>query len=96
MSVEIEKKPKVREEELKKIKEEVDREMNKRICESEKYDSLDVMRMDEINEEIGEMYRILEVKKEIKNLYKRKGERLLHKLNVERDIEERRKESEMN
>ena len=95
MSVGTEKKPKLREEELKKIKEEVDEVMNKRMEDCEKYDSLDVVRIDEINEEIGEMYRILELKKNIKNLYKRKGERLMDKLNDERDIEKRRNLGEL-
>lgn len=95
MSVGTEKKPKLREEELKKIKEEVDEVMNKRMEDCEKYDSLDVVRIDEINEEIGEMYRILELKKNIKNLYKRKGERLMNKLNDERDIEKRRNLGEL-
>lgn len=87
MSVESEKKPKLREEEMKKIKEEVNEVMNKRMGDCEKYSLEDVIRIDEINEEIGEMYRILEMKKQIKNLYKRKGERMMNKLNRERDIE---------
>lgn len=95
MSVGTEKKPKIRETELKKLKEEVDEVMNKRMGDSEKYDIDDVIRIDEINEEIGEMYRILELKKNIKNLYKRKGERLMNKLNDERDIEKRRNLGEL-
>ena len=54
MSVESEKKPKLREEEMKKIKEEVNEVMNKRMGDCEKYSLEDVIRIDEINEEIGE------------------------------------------
>ena len=75
------------EKELKEIKKEIDEMINKMITDDEKYDSIDVYMIDEINEEIGECFILLELAKSYKNLYRRKEERLMNKLNAERERE---------